>query len=53
MEMLYDHRFSTLLQNIPSGRLELNGTHQLMICADNLIILGEDINAIKNAGSLL
>jgi hypothetical protein len=58
--MLYHHFFSTSLYNVQSGRskktkeeLELKQTYLLLVYADNVNLLGENIIAImKNKEAL-
>ena len=50
--MLYHHCFSTLLYSIKRIQvnldgLELNGTHQLLVCADGVNILGGNVYTIR------
>lgn len=51
--MLYFHCFSTPLYNMPLGRvrqsrgLKLKGAHQLLVCVDNINLVGATLHAIK------
>jgi hypothetical protein len=50
--MFYYHCFSTFPQNIRKGQenqvgLKLNGTHQLLVYADDANLLGDNTETIK------
>jgi hypothetical protein len=54
--MLYRHCFSTMLYNMPLGRqvgLKLNGTHQLLAYADDVNLLGDNLDTIKKSTDTL
>jgi hypothetical protein len=52
--MPYCYYFATLFYNMPLGKgqenqdgLEVNGTHQILVYADNSNLLGKNINTIN------
>jgi hypothetical protein len=54
MEMIYRHFFLIFLQNVPFMKvhenqvgLKLSGTHQLLVLADDLYLLSDNIDTIK------
>jgi hypothetical protein len=58
-EMLYHHYFSTLLYNAirkvqeHQVGLKFNGTRQLLVSADGMNLLGDNIDTIKSTESLI
>jgi hypothetical protein len=53
--MLYRHCFSTLLKMVQVNQdgLKLNGTHQLLACADDVNKLGGSVHTIKENAEAL
>ena len=46
-EMQYHLYFSTLLWNMPLGELDMNGKYQLLVYADDINMLGENLQTIR------
>jgi len=52
--MLYHYYFLTLLQKVPDNQegLKLNGTHQLVVNAEDVTLLGKNKNTVTTTKKL-